>query len=77
MAHHYAVKPAYAAGASGDCTVLMTGLTNIVTDGIIQFRRERTIANTGSIRLGNTNNLLNLGRTYTGTDADTACGRIG
>ncbi|MNI28131.1 hypothetical protein D3C73_818970 [compost metagenome] len=77
MTHHYAVKPAYTAGTSCNCAVLMSSLTDIVADRIIQFRRERAIANAGSIRLGYTNNLLNLGWTYTGTDADSACRRIG
>ncbi|MNN70860.1 hypothetical protein D3C81_1867450 [compost metagenome] len=72
MTHNYTVKPADTAGASGYSTVFMTGLTDVITDCIVQLCRERAIADTGCVSFGNADNLLDLRRTHTGTDAYTA-----
>ncbi|MNR22550.1 hypothetical protein D3C85_1395090 [compost metagenome] len=55
----------------------MPSLADQIPNFIMKLCRERTIADTGSVGLGYTNDLLNLGRTYTRANTYAACGWIG
>ncbi|MNN11447.1 hypothetical protein D3C81_1244050 [compost metagenome] len=73
MTNNNTIEPAHTARTTCYCTILMSSLTNEITDFIIKLRWEWTITNTSSVRFSYSNNLIDLGRTHARTDADTAC----
>src|SRR5688572_29842992 len=77
MANDNSVKPAYTARSACSCTIFTANFPDLVTDFIMQFCRERTIAHTDCVCFTDSNHMVDLRRTYTRTDCNSTCNRVG
>ena len=70
MAYNNRVKPTYPTWATSGSAIFMADITNAVTNFIEKLCWEWSISDLTSVGLADTNYLVNLARTNTGTDGD-------